>query len=64
MVNGNVGHLFVVLLSEGPKVEVNDSRIDVTDVSVRLLYHLMQSFLDQLHGPNGTSSDLDFSSIP
>lgn len=63
VVNGDMGHLFVVLLSERPKVEVNDSRVDVADLSISLLYQLVKTFLNQLHGPNGTSSDLDFSLI-
>ncbi|MEQ2207208.1 hypothetical protein XENOCAPTIV_008770 [Xenoophorus captivus] len=52
VVNRNVGHLFVVLLSKRPKVEVNDSRVDVAGLSVSLEHHLVQTILDQLHRPN------------
>lgn len=63
-VYGDVGHLFMVLLRERPQVEVNYSRVDIAGPSILLLHHLTKTFLNQLHGPNGTASDLHFSPVP
>jgi len=57
-VDGNVGHLLVVFLGIRPQVEVNDGGVDVAGLPVPLLHQLVELLLDQLHRPDGTSSDL------
>lgn len=64
VVYGNVGHLFVVLLGIKPQVEINDCRVDITGLSISLLYQLAKMVFDQLHRPNGTATDLNLSPVP
>lgn len=63
VVYGNVGHLFVVLLGVRPQVKVDDNRVHTAGLSISLLHQLVETVFDQLHAPNGTTSDLYFSPV-
>ena len=64
VVYGDVGHLFVVLLGVRPQVEVDDSRGDAAALPVSLPHQLAKSVPDQLHGPDGATSDLHLPRVP
>lgn len=64
VVYGNVGHLFVVLFGIRPQVEVNDCRVDAACLCISLQQQLAQMLFNQLHRPNGTTSDLNLSPVP
>lgn len=61
---GDVGHLFVVLLGIRPQVEVDDGRGDAAALRVSLLHQLAKTVSDQLHGPDGATSDLYLPPVP
>ena len=63
VVDGDMGHLLMMILCIRPQEKVNEGRVDVAHLSITLRHQTQQVLPNLLHSVNGTPTDLHLSSV-